>query len=133
MLKVTLKFGFYCVLFLSAGCSGGKIEPDENEIIDYTDSVSERRIDSAYAAITSACDTQMIYRVPQMVDSLLKDSSLGKAFFDTTDMYTDANKKVEKLIRQLQADCDSNLLKETYKRVQLRKKLKPVQHKKSKA
>ena len=72
----------------------------------------------------------MVYQVPQMVDSLLKDSALVFAFFNTNNLYTDADEKVEKVIRQLQADCDSNLLKETYKRARLRQKLKPVRRKK---
>jgi hypothetical protein len=35
-----------------------------------------------------------------------------------------SNRRVEKVITQLQADCDSNLLKETYKRVQQLRKQK---------
>ncbi len=74
----------------------------------------------------------MVHQVPQMVDSLLKDPAFLQHFFDTADLYQDANKKVEKIIRQLQADCDSNLLKETYRIAQLRQKLKPQQRVKRK-
>jgi hypothetical protein len=132
MLKRTIKFIIYCVFILAWGCSDGPKELSALEIQHHQDSVSETRIDSAYAAIGTACDTMMVYQVPVMVDSFLKDSALIQAFFDTT-LFSDADKKVEKVIRQLQADCDSNLLKETYRRAQLRQKLKPVRRKKLKA
>lgn len=35
-----------------------------------------------------------------------------------------SNRRVEKVIADLKADCDSNLLRETYKRVQLLQKQK---------
>ena len=35
-----------------------------------------------------------------------------------------SNRRVEKVIAELKADCDSNLLKETYKRVQQLRKRK---------
>ena len=133
MLKRTIKFIFYCVFILFWGCSGGLKEPSAMEIKHNRDSVSEARIDSAYAAIRTACDTMLVYQVPAMVDSFLKDPALVKTFFDTTQVYSDADNKVEKVIRQLQADCDSNLLKETYRIAQLRQKLKPVRRKKLKA
>jgi phosphoenolpyruvate carboxylase len=133
MLKVTLKFSFYCVIILCFGCSGEDKAPAELEIQRVADSLSEARIDSAYVAIKSQCDTLMIYQVPQMVDSLLKDSALLKQFFDTVKLYSDADKKVEKVILQLQADCDSNLQKETYRIARLRQKLKPKRHQKGKA
>lgn len=98
----------------------------------YKDSVSEARIDSAYAEIRANCDTMMVYRVPQMVDSFLKDSALLQKFFDSGKIYSDADKKVEKVIRQLNADCDSSLQKETYKRAQLRQKSKQLRRKKLK-
>lgn len=129
MLKVILKFIVCYTFFLFWGCSGGDKVPSIIEIQHYKDSVSEARIDSAYQAIKSNCDTLMVYRIPQMVDSFLKDSALLQTFFDTIDVYRDADKKVEKVIRQLQADCDFNLQKETYKRARLRQKLKPVRRK----
>ena len=133
MLKRTIKFTVYCVFMLFCGCADGVKEPSPLEIQHEQDSVSEARIDSAYAAIKTACDTLMVYQVPAMVDSLLKDTALLKTFFDTANTYSDADKKVEKVIRQLKSDCDSSLLKETYKRAQLRQRSKPVRRKKLKA
>ena len=133
MLKVTLKFIFYCVFLLFCGCWGEVKEPAALEMQHYSDSVSEARIDSAYAEIRANCDTMMLYRVPQMVDSFLKDSSLLQTFFDSTKLYSDADKKVEKVIRQLQADCNASLQKETYRIARQRQKAKPVRRKKLKA
>jgi hypothetical protein len=132
MLKVTLKFSFYCVIILFCGCSEADKTLPELEIQRAKDFLSEARIDSAYAAIKNQCDTMMVYQVPKMVDSLLKDSALLQKFFDTTRLYNDADEKVEKVIRQLQADCDSSLLKETYRRALLRQKLKPKPRQKRK-
>ena len=132
LLKVTLKFSFYCVIICCYGCSSGVDKASEPEIQRIADSLSEVRIDSAYAAIKSNCDTLIVRQVPQMVDSLLKDSALLQHFFDTADLYRDADKKVEKVIRQLKAECDSNLLKETYKIARLRQKLKPKRQTKRK-
>ena len=133
LLKVTLKFSFYCVIILCCGCWGGDMVPTEIEIQRVADSLSEARIDSAYAAIKSQCDTMIVYQVPQMVDSLLKDSALLQTFFDAGKPYSDSDKKVEKVIRQLQADCDSNLLKETYRIARQQQKLKPKLRTKRKA
>jgi len=133
MLKRTIKFIVYCVIILTWGCSDAVKEPSALEIQHSQDSLSEARIDSAYAAIRTACDTMMVYQVPAMVDSFLKDPALLKRFFDSTHLYSDADKKVEKVIRQLQADCDSSLQKETYRRAQARQRSKPVRRKKLKA
>lgn len=133
MLKVTLKFSLYCVIIMFLGCWSQGKSPSEFEIQHFKDSVSEARIDSANGAIKNQCDTLMVYQVPKMVDSLLKDSVLLQIFFDTNFVYSDADKKVEKVIRQLQADCDSNLLRETYKIARLRQKLKPKRRQKQKA
>jgi len=133
MLKVTLKFMVYCVFCIHWGCSGSSEGSLTMEMQHYHDSVSEARIDSAYTAIRSNCDTLLIYRVPQMVDSFLKDSALLQHFFDSNILYSDADKKVENVTRQLKADCDSNLLKETYKIARQRQRSKPVQRKKLKA
>ena len=130
LLKVTLKFSIYCVIVLFWGCTGGEKQQTYLEIQHFKDSVSEARIDSAYAIIKSQCDTLMVQQVPVMVDSFLKDSALLQPFFDSTELYRDADKKVEKVIRQLQADCDSNLQKETYRRARLLLKAKPVRRKK---
>jgi len=132
MLKVTLKFSFYCVIVMFCGCLEADKARPELEIQRAADSLSEARIDSAYAAIKTQCDTMMIYQVPKMVDSLLKDSALLQHFFDTGKLYSDADEKVEKVIRQLKADCDSSLLKETYRRARLLQKSKPKQRQKRK-
>lgn len=130
MLKVTLNFSFYCVILLFCGCSGRAQETSLLEIQQLKDSVSEARIDSAFSAIKTACDSLMVYQVPKMVDSFLKEAALLQTFSNTNSKYNDTDKKVEKVIRQLQADCDFNLLKETYRIVRLRQKLKPGPHKK---
>ena len=130
LLKVTLNFSFYCVIILFSGCAAGEKPQADLEMQHFKDSVSETRIDSAYAIIKSQCDTLMVYQVPQMVDSFLKDSALLQQFFNSNKLYSDADKKVEKVIRQLQADCDANLQKETYRRALLRPKAKPVRRKK---
>lgn len=132
MLKVTLNFAVYCVVFLFCGCNSQQKPTSVLETQHYQDSLSEVRIDSAYREIKMNCDTMMVYQVPKMVDSFLKDSALLQTFFDTNNVYSDVDTKVEKVIRQLQADCDSNLLKETYRIARLRQKLKPKQRKKLK-
>ena len=132
MLKVTLKFIVYCGCGLFFSCGEGKKQPSETEIQHIQDSVSEARIDSAYAAILANCDTLMRYQVPGMVDALLKDTALLQPLIDSMPLFTDADKKVEKVVRQLQADCDSSLLKETYRIALLRQKAKPVLRKKTK-
>lgn len=130
ILNVTLKFAFCCVFFLPGGCKDGDEELTEAERLHKADSVSEARIDSAYAAIRMACDTLMIYQVPQMVDSFLKDTTLLQAFLNKNNLYSSTDKKAEKVIRQLQADCDVSLQRETYRRALLRQKLKPRRRKK---
>jgi Leucine-rich repeat (LRR) protein len=133
MLKVTLKFSFCCVIILFWACSGADKRRNQLEMEHIKDSVSEARIDSAYSIIKDQCDTLMVYQVPKMVDSLLKDPALLQNFFNTNNLYIDVDKKVEKVIRQLQADCDSNLLKETYRIALQRQKLKPKLQRKRKA
>lgn len=132
MLKVTLKFIVYCACGMFLGCGEGEKQPSGTEMQHIQDSVSEARIDSAYAAIRANCDTLMRYQVPRMVDSLLKDPALLTPFFDSVPLFLDADKKVEKVVQQLQADCDSSLLKETYRIALLRQRSKPVPHKKRK-
>lgn len=132
LLKVTLNFSFYYVIIVFCGCTTGENPQAALEMQHIKDSVSEARIDSAYILIKNQCDTQMVHLVPQMVDSFLKDSALLQPFFDSTPLYNDADKKVEKVIRQLQADCAANLQKETYRRARLRQKVKPGPRKKQK-
>ncbi len=129
MLKVTLNFCVYCVCLLLYGCNYEEKTPSVQQMQHSQDSLSETRIDSAYREIKMNCDTMMVYQVPAMVDSFLKDPALLQTFFDTGYHYTDVDEKVEKVVRQLLADCDSNLLKETYKIARLRQKLKQKQRK----
>jgi hypothetical protein len=130
MLKVTLKFSFYCVIFLVGGCVEEKKHPTEEELMRSADSLAEVRIDSAYAAIRINCDTLKARLVPQAVDSVLKDTASIHTIFKPTNLYYDSNKKVESVIRQLLADCDSSLQKETYKIVQQRLRSKQAKRKK---
>ncbi len=127
MLKVTLKFAAAVLIFLLNACNHNTVvdEKEKNEHI--ADSLTEAIIDSAYIAINQECDTLMKYRVPVLADSILKGDSLTiKKFSDSICSYKNNNSKIEKVIRQLKADCDANLLKETYKRVQQLQKAKPV-------
>ena len=130
LLKVTLKFSFYCVIILWCGCTDVEKPLANLEVQRLKDSISEARIDSAYASIKSGCDTLLVHQVPQMLDSFLKDPALLQAFFDSGGVYRDVDPKVEKVTRQLLADCDSSLQKETYRRALLRQKAKQVRRKK---
>ncbi len=135
MLKVTIKFTVPVFFLLLQSCkTADKSREAEEENRLQADSVSEARIDSAYAAINKACDTLLVHKVPLLVELLKKkDTNAVKKIFDTPALYVDADKKVEKVIRQLKADCDTNLLKETYRRLRLRPKPRPMLHKKAKA
>lgn len=93
MLKVTLIFSVYCTGVLLFGCKYEKNKPSVEQIQHYQDSVSEARIDSAYKEIKTQCDTLMVYQVPVMVDSFLKNPVLVNSFFDTAYLYTMLIKK----------------------------------------
>ena len=124
---------FYCTLALGCGRAAGN-EMEKDAALHRADSLSEARIDSAYKAITDSCDTLRVHLIPRFVDSLMKrDTAYMDNFFNSECLFIDSNKKVEKIVRQLQADCDSNLRKETYKRARLRLQLKRGPHKKLKA
>ena len=135
MLKVTIKFTVPLFFLLLQSCKtadNSREAEEENRL--RADSVSEARIDSAYVTISKNCDTLLVHEVPLMVELLKKkDTNAVRKLFDTVALYIDADKKVEKVIRQLKADCDANLLKETYRRLQPRPKPVPVRHKKAKA
>ena len=47
-------------------------------------------------------------------------------------LMTDADEKVERVVRQLLADCDSSLLRETYRIARLQKRSKPASRTKAK-
>ena len=135
MLKVTIKFTALAFFLLLQSCkTGNNNKAEEEKKLLQADSLSEARIDSAYAAINNACDTLLVHEVPKMVELLKsKDTNAIRKIFDTAVLFVDADKKVEKVIRQLKADCDSSLLKETYRRLRLLPKQGPVLHKKVKA
>ena len=123
MLKVTIKLPallfFYCTLSLGCG-SADDNNIDKDAALHMADSLSEARIDSAYKAIGDSCDTLKVHMIPRFVDSLMKgDTAYIDKFFNRYPTFIDSNKKVEKIVRQLQADCDSALRKETFKRGQL--------------
>jgi hypothetical protein len=120
MFKVTIKFAFISVILFQWGCHSGNNTRLSDEAANRKhDSLAERRIDSAYAAIRASCDTDLVRIVPMLVDSLQKgDSTFVSAYLNSRISFTDSDKKVERVVRQLQVDCSANLLKETYKRAQ---------------
>src|SRR5437868_4840688 len=125
MLKVTIKFA--CALFfylMIKGCTSAN-KADPNLTLNRADSLSETRIDSAFRNISDSCDTMMVHLLPRFVDSLMNgDTAFMTHYFDNEKQFVDSNKKVEKIIRLLQADCITGLQRETYKRArqQLRSK-----------
>ncbi len=129
MLKVTIKFAVPLIFLgsLAAGCADKKNDNDEDVLLHRADSLSEARIDSAYIAIKDSCDELLVHKVPRFVDSLLKgDTAFMNRFFDSIPLFNDADKKVEKIVRQLQADCDTSLQRETYKKARLLRRPKRV-------
>jgi hypothetical protein len=60
-----------------------KKQPSVLEIQRPEYSVSEAMIGSAHFEISNACDSMMVYQVPKMVDSILKDPVLLLTFYDT--------------------------------------------------
>jgi len=139
MLKVTIKFSWLsfflmaaaCIVFCS--CNQKSKSNTDDEAGHLADSLSEARIDSAYVAIKNECDTALLQLAPVLADSLQAgDSGCVKAYFSSRKPFSDADEKVERVVRQLKSDCDSNLLKETYRRVQLLKVPGSPRHKKRK-
>ena len=134
MFKVTLKFTVLLILIVLASCSGSTGEHTKEDTMRIKDAASEAKIDSAYALITRECDSLMQFKVPLLVDSLLKNDSLKLgSVYDTSMIYNGSDEKAEKIIRQLRADCDSSLLKETYKRYRQQQRPKPKRNIKPKA
>ena len=128
MLKVTIKFTsvlfFYSALSLGCGNTGDS-EKDKDAALHIADSLSEARIDSAFEAIKDSCDTLTVHLVPRFVDSLTKgDTTYMDSVFNSRSIFIDNNKKVEKIVRQLQVDCDSALRRKAFKRVELMKRSK---------
>jgi hypothetical protein len=123
LFKITLMLTIAAALLLPA-CNNTTKQTKERAL-QIEDSLAETQIDSAYKAINNECETLMVKLVPVMVDSLVKnDSFKPNALLDTQSVYF-GNEKVKKVIQQLKADCDSNLLKETYKRRRLLPAVKP--------
>ena len=134
MLKVTIKFTvcsfFYCAL---AWCCGHQKVENSDSDRHRSDSLSEARIDSAYRAISDSCDSLRIHKLPQFTDSLIRgDTAFMNGFFDSTVLFHDVDEKVEKVVRQLKADCETSLRRETYKKVQFLQRSKRSPHTKRK-
>jgi len=75
-LKVTLRYVIVLIKITLCACN---TPTEEDELIRYNeqiDAASSRRIDSAYRKINAECDSALKYRVPFIVDSLLKADSL---------------------------------------------------------
>jgi hypothetical protein len=134
MLKVTLKFTLFLLLTALVSCSDSTGKHTKEDTLRTRDAASEKKIDSAYAVITRECDSLLQFKVPVLVDSLLKNDSLKlTSLYDTGIVYKGQDEKADKIIRQLRADCDSNLLRETYKRFRQQQRLKPKRNIKPKA
>ena len=76
-MKVTLRYVMVLIKLSLVSCQG--VPQEEDTILQYNqrmDSIASARIDSAYKQISAACDTAIKYRVPAIVDSLLKADSL---------------------------------------------------------
>ena len=135
MLKVTIKFTV-CSIFcsvLTGGCGPDHKVDDIDADRRRADSISEVRIDSAYKAISDSCDSMRMHKLPRFADSLIKgDTAYMNAFFDSGGLFQDVDQKVEKVVRQLKADCDTNLRRETYKTAQHLQKARRSPHKQRK-
>ena len=70
-MKVT---DFLVIIFVITYTSCQQIDTKDEELAfqQKTDSIASRQIDSAYKKITRDCDTALKYRLPAMVDSLLR-------------------------------------------------------------
>jgi len=75
-LKVTLRYVIVLIKITLCACN---TTSEEDALIHYNEQVdlaSSRRIDSAYRRINAECDSALKYRVPLIVDSLLKEDSI---------------------------------------------------------
>lgn len=125
------------IFLLLAGCHSSPDKQQDQLYLEHiADSTTEASIDSAYAVIKNNCDTMLKYNVPLMADSITKnilhsknnqpkDSSLIITVDSFMKMYNGIREKIQgnysekaiTVIRQLKADCDTSLQKETYNRV----------------
>jgi uncharacterized lipoprotein NlpE involved in copper resistance len=72
VLKLTQKIAFPLLLTL-LGCQNQQDSEQYQQMLrQRIDKAAEARIDSAYAAIQSRCDSLLVYRVPQLADSMVK-------------------------------------------------------------
>jgi hypothetical protein len=118
MCKTSPKLTFIAIMVTISACDNNNGRMRETEQ-GFKDSVAESLIDSANFAIAGECDTLMKYKVPVLVKAVTsKDSLTVKIFSDSLCAYKNPIVRVEKIIGQLKADCNANLLKETYRRVQ---------------
>jgi hypothetical protein len=72
MLKLTQKPA--CLLLLAVlGCQNQRDNEQYQQMLrQRVDKAAEARIDSAYAAIQRRCDSLLMFRVPQLADSMVK-------------------------------------------------------------
>lgn len=125
MVQIKINIIIIFVLTVLHGCDDRAKDADNAQ--RKMDILVEHRIDSAYEAIAAECDSMLINKVPEWAVSLAEKDSTSMHVFFTTErqLYNDTNKKIEKVVRQLKKECDSNLLKETYKRALQLQQLKP--------
>jgi uncharacterized lipoprotein NlpE involved in copper resistance len=72
MLNLTQKSASALLLVL-LGCQNQQDKDQYQEALrQQIDKASEARIDSAYSAIQRRCDSLLMYRVPQLADSMVK-------------------------------------------------------------
>gem|GEM_PF-5336397 len=75
-LKVTLRYVIVLIKVTLVACNTQDPEEDLIRYNERLDSLASRRIDTAYKDLSRNCDTLIKYRLPQIVDSLLKEDSL---------------------------------------------------------
>lgn len=74
-MKVT---AFVVIVFVITLCACKQIlqVEDDLDLQQKADSIASKKIDSAYRQICRQCDSARKYRLPEMVDSLLKNDTL---------------------------------------------------------
>lgn len=89
------------------------------------DAAFEHIIDSFNVIINTNCQRALQEEVPVLAEKIIKGDSLAILYyFQNKEKYTDSISKIQKVITALQEECDSSLLKETYRRVRQLQKLK---------
>lgn len=133
-IKETIKFtGLLLIVFIINACNNHNGMADMQKKQQFTDSVTEARIDSFYKITLAECDTLKKYKVPQLAQLLLqKDTAAFQRFNDSLCFFRDSVAKVQKVVQQLKLECDSNLIKETFALTQQLKQAKPKQPTKKK-